>query len=192
MSRIRRCIVKTCEFNSGTDDKNIRMFRIPSKNIDLKKKWVKNISEANNEAYLGNGLVCIRHFTEDQIKFKKDKPELVDQAIPTEFFVELIEADECDDIDENHATEEKNENVEEESMKFLRYRMNFEVERYKLNDVIKKQLTEINDLKKKLADSQTLLNAANKKLEQCSTKASIDTNVRCGMFYSQQNNSFRL
>lgn len=102
MSRIRRCIIKTCEFYSGTHDKTIRMFRIP-KEINLKEKWLENIKGANNETYSGNGFVCIQHFKEEQLKIKNNKCELLKAAVPTEFFVEPIEHEDSDDHDDGDA-----------------------------------------------------------------------------------------
>lgn len=123
----------------------IKIFRIP-KNIDLREKWIQNISQANNEQYCGNGSVCISHFVPDQIQIKNNKSELLAGAIPTQFLIEVIDAAKED-------TEENEFEATDLNEKMLRERLDFEIKEYKLNNTIKQQSNEISDLKEKLVKS---------------------------------------
>lgn len=61
----------------------------------MKKKWIEAIKEANNDSYSGSGHICQLHFAQDVIvSSRKNEIKLLDGAVPTKFFVDVIE--QCD------------------------------------------------------------------------------------------------
>lgn len=175
MSRMRYCVIKRCEYNAGTENHEIKMFRIP-KHTDSKNEWLKIIREVNNDDYDGNGLVCIEHFLPGKIRIRGDRTNLIDNAVPTEFRTEFR----LEPENSMRQTENNNNFDDELRKRVLKMRLNFEIKEYKFNDTIKKQSNEISKLKTKLATSQAMaddLKAANKKLKDKLLKSHTSTNI---------------
>lgn len=72
--------------------KSIYSYRFPS-DPEIKKKWIDTIRDANNCEFSGteNQYVCSLHFLEDAIHLVRGKVQLVEGAVPTEFWVEILD-----------------------------------------------------------------------------------------------------
>lgn len=175
MLRMRYCVINKCENNAGTHNQDIKMFRIPQKNFDLKNEWLRNIREANHDDYDGNGLVCIKHFPAEKIQMKKNKPELMNNAVPTEFHTE-----DGIELENNMRRMEDTEFEDGTQQRMLKMRLNFEIKEHKLTDTIKKQSNEIDELRTELATckakAENLL-VANNKLKDNLLKSQTSTNI---------------
>lgn len=58
--------------------------------VDIKKKWIEAIRTCNNDEYSGDGLVCILHFSLDDMFTVGDRTRLKQNSIPS-IFINLHE-----------------------------------------------------------------------------------------------------
>lgn len=133
-------------------------------------------------------MVCIQHFLPEQIKMKKNKPVLLNNAIPTEFLIECIDIVD-DEIVDNEIVDDEIEDAEfvHEDLynKILRQRLNFEIREHNYIDTIKKQSNKINELTEKLRKTEimvTKLLTSNKKLEKDLLQSQTSTDVTVNIF----------
>lgn len=53
--------------------------------MELQKKWIEVIRARNNDEYSGDGLVCMLHFSSDDIYTKGGRKRLKQDSIPSIF-----------------------------------------------------------------------------------------------------------
>lgn len=153
-------------------------YRIPT-NPEIKQKWIDAIREANNGPYSGTGYVCNLHFSEGEIVLKYGQFHLVQGAVPTEFWVDCTGTfDEDIDVEVQGNDEYWRRKHNELKENILKNKTGFEIreislkeKNQRLNDIIKKQSTEISILKKSLTASQDFVEKL--KLENIQLKSRL-------------------
>lgn len=140
--------------------------------------------KANGNNFNGSGFVCQLHFLPDELIKTKRVVKLKKSVIPSQFFVEYIE--------QIKTEEQKNDrchNCEELIIKIQEQEPKFEIERFKLLDVIKKLKNDkMNNLDhiRKLKDNVMGLNGKNVFLEKMN--ANLKANLLCSDRNSGNNN----
>lgn len=77
--------------------KFVFFFRVPKKNEKWRNEWVSAIKEANNDksdSNIGVANVCSEHFLPECIQITKTTVKLVENSLPTEFWIDVIENEE--------------------------------------------------------------------------------------------------
>lgn len=162
-------------------------FRWPS-DPETKQKWIDSIRDANNSECTGteSQYVCSLHFPEEAIESNNGKNRLVNGAVPTEFWVEILETfdgvTDCDDTSESDTDLQMKYNDLRQSS--LKQQMDFNVreaslqkKNHDLERTVRMQSQEISALKKSLNGSQMLIEQLKTKLVEAETSTNIKVNI---------------
>lgn len=156
--------------------------------MDTKQKWIDSIRDANNSNCNGTetNYVCSLHFSDDAFESKNGKIQLVKGAIPTEFWVDILETfdekSDCDDtkeIDTDLQTkynELKQINLDSQNVFYVR-EASLLKKNHDLEQIVEWQTNEISTLKKSVIASQKLV----EKLKMELVEAKAPTNINVGI-----------
>lgn len=91
-------------------------YRLP-RDAELKALWIKSIQEANGDNYSGAGLICSQHFSPESIQIVEgNRVKLMENAVPTEFWVDCIDV--MEDYDQDVEIQRLNDSITEMKLEF--------------------------------------------------------------------------
>lgn len=153
--------------------------------METKQKWIDAIRAANNSECKGteSNFVCSLHFSEEAFEAKN---RLAKEAVPTEFWVEMLEPiveDLDDDIDVEIDVDFRLKYAELQKF-YLRNQMNMNIREASLQKknaalqrTVQMQSNEISKLKKSLTATQMLIEQMKSKLIQAKTSTNIKVSI---------------